>query len=231
MKKIIYSILALTTLILVSCSDDKVTDVIPSDRGTVTDDEGNTYEWVRIGDLQWTTSNAKNGECVTDLRYWDGWSYSDAFSDEEKEDFMENIYPVYGNYMTYEDALESAPEGWRLPTDEDWQKLEAALGMKNTDTEGMRGNIGYTMQQSGTGCELGLQPGGGFIWEAVYGLKELKLGEKEEFGYYWTATPAEAIDENPQAWFRKICAVNSQVGRNHTGTDRLFSVRWVRDAK
>lgn len=231
MKKLIYSIFMLTAMFMTSCSDDKAKDVIPADRGTVTDDDGNVYQWVTIGDLQWTTSNAKNGENVCNLRYWNGWSWSDALSDSEKAEFMENTYPVYGNYMTYDEALESAPEGWRLPTDEDWQKLEAILGMKNTDTEGMRGNIGYTMQQSGTGCELGLQAGGGFIWEAVYGWKELNLGEKEEFGYYWTSTPSDPIDENPQAYYRKICSVNSQVGRNHTGTDRLFSVRWVRDAK
>ena len=30
---------------------------------------------------------------------------------------------------TYEGALKAVPEGWRLPTDDDWKKLEATLGM------------------------------------------------------------------------------------------------------
>lgn len=232
MKKIIYTILSISAILFTSCGDDdKLHDIVPADRGTVTDADGNVYQWVRIGDQQWTTSNAKNGTNVTDLKYFDGWNWNNAFSASEKAEFMEETFPVYGNYFTYEDALTSAPEGWRLPTDEDWQKLETALGMKNTGNDGFRGNIGYKLQESGTGCELALMAGGGFIWEAVYGWKELRLGEKEEFGYYWTATPSDAIDESEQAWYRKICAVNEQVGRNHTGTDRLFSVRWVRDAR
>lgn len=235
MNKYSYAILVIvSSLILVSCSDDddKVNEVLPSSTGTVVDDQGNEYTWVQIGDQQWTTSNALNGELVTDLTYWNGWSYTEAFSDDEAEAFMEETYPVYGNYMTYEEALASAPEGWRLPTDEDWQKLERTLGMKDTGAEGYRGNgIGFALQEADSGCRLGLLCGGGLKWEAVYGWKELKLTETQEFGYYWTATETDAIGESRQAYYRKICAVYNKVGRNHTGTDRLFSVRWVRDAK
>lgn len=231
MKKIIYSLLSLAALLVTACSDDKVADVTPTDRGTVTDAEGNEYQWVKIGDLQWTTTNAKNGPNAANLRYFNGLTNASSFDAAQKAEFLEKTFPVYGNYLTYEEALKSVPDGWRLPSDEDWQKLEAALGMKDTDTVGMRGNIGYKMQQSGTGCELGLQTGGGFIWEASYNTKKLILGGIGDFGYYWSSTTADPIDGNKQAYFRKICAVNGQVGRNHTGVDRLFSVRWVRDAK
>ena len=30
----------------------------------------------------------------------------------------------HGNLYTWEEALAACPEGWRLPTDEDWQNLE-----------------------------------------------------------------------------------------------------------
>ncbi len=40
-----------------------------------------------------------------------------------------NNIEIYGNLLSYDDAVASTPEGWRLPTDEDWQKLEQALGM------------------------------------------------------------------------------------------------------
>ena len=35
---------------------------------------------------------------------------------------------VFGRFYSYEDALTACPEGWRLPTEEDWIALGKALG-------------------------------------------------------------------------------------------------------
>ena len=40
---------------------------------------------------------------------------------------FESDYKKYGNLYTWEEALEVCPEGWRLPTDEDWQNLEVTF--------------------------------------------------------------------------------------------------------
>lgn len=52
MKKFIYAFLTLASLAFVSCGDDddSLPNIVPQDRGTVTDNEGNVYDWVRIGD-------------------------------------------------------------------------------------------------------------------------------------------------------------------------------------
>ncbi len=76
MRKIIYMAIALAATALSSCSDDdKLPVVTPADRGTVTDDLGNQYNWVRIGDQLWTTSNAKNGTSLADAEYYTNWDW------------------------------------------------------------------------------------------------------------------------------------------------------------
>lgn len=233
MKRIKYMLLALSAVMFTACGDDdKLPEITPTETGTVTDDMGNTYEWVRIGGQDWTTTNAKNGPSAADAVYWDGWDWTDAFSSRQKADFNENIYPVYGNYLNYADALATAPEGWRLPTDEDWQRLEQALGIKDPAVSGYRGEgVGYAMQEKETGCKLGLLTGGGMTWKAVFGWKELNLDYIGEYGYYWTATPADPVMGNERAYFRKICSIDGRVDREAGTVENMMMVRWVRDAK
>ena len=131
MKKLLICLLA--SLTFMACSDDDTAPVVtPTERGTVTDNEGNVYNWVRIGDQDWTTTNAHNGEPFYNLTYYNEYleweDYIFEFSSTRKR-LRDKYVPVYGNLMKYEEAVASAPEGWRLPTDEDWKKLERTLGM------------------------------------------------------------------------------------------------------
>ena len=61
MKKYIIAIFACCWAIFSSCSDDdKLPNINPAATGEYTDErDGNTYGWVRIGDLEWMTSNLK----------------------------------------------------------------------------------------------------------------------------------------------------------------------------
>lgn len=75
MKKYIIAIFACCWAIFSSCSDDdKLPNINPAATGEYTDErDGNTYGWVRIGDLEWMTSNLKYYpeapyyECTYDL--------------------------------------------------------------------------------------------------------------------------------------------------------------------
>ena len=72
--------------------------------------EGQDYYCTKIGDLEWFRNNlgARTG----------GMPYANA-------DIMSD---VFGRFYSYEDALTACPEGWRLPTEEDWLALGEALG-------------------------------------------------------------------------------------------------------
>ena len=72
--------------------------------------EGQDYYYVAIDSLEWF----RNNMAVTT----GGAPYSNA-------EIMTN---VFGRFYNYEDALAACPEGWRLPTEDDWLALGAALG-------------------------------------------------------------------------------------------------------
>ena len=74
--------------------------------------EGQDYYYSKIGELDWFRNNiaVRNS----------GMPYANA----------EIMTDVFGRFYSYEDALKACPEGWRLPTEEDWVSLGAALGAK-----------------------------------------------------------------------------------------------------
>lgn len=239
MKKYIYMLLTIAPILFASCSnDDDLPAVKPTDRGTVTDSDGNVYEWVRIGDLQWTTSNAKNGPDVWECTYFDRFTWKHVLENyygripqSAKDDY--NLYrQSYGNLMNYASAVASAPDGWRLPTDEDWQKLERHLGMSDTGSKGCRGNgQAFRLQESGTGTELAMIPGGGFIFEPSYGWVSLTLQYQDVYGFYWTSTVDPSYIDEETVYYRKFLSGNGSIWRECSSAQQLMSVRWVKDAE
>lgn len=238
MKKLIYIWLLLAPMALSSCNDDDANVIeAPTATGTVTDDMGNTYGWVRVGDLDWTTSNARNGLPATEYEYYDNFDwvtlYNDYYASErEAMEWMENEYtPEYGNLMSYEEALASAPEGWRVPTDEDWKALERALGMTDADNIGWRGDgVASLLMASETGVGLGLQLAGGALRRQDYGRLLMTFENFKEYGYYWTSTMEPAYQDESMAYFRKLVFGVSGVERRCAHVVNLMSVRWCRNA-
>ena len=234
MKKLIYAAIALSAFAFSSCSDDdKLPDVKPADRGTVTDNLGNVYEWVRIGDQMWTTSNAKNGPALAAAQYYNNFSWKYVLDDSQVDEYEKEYMPVYGNLMTYEEAVVSAPEGWRLPSDEDWKKLERTLGMSDADSKGMRGEgVAYAMQATDSGCELGLTLGGSVVPVKSYGWIDMDWEWVGEYGYYWTSTVEPAYDaEQTFVYYRRLTANIGTVSRECMRSDCYLSVRWVKDVE
>ena len=220
--------------VMASCGNDNdlPTPSIP-DKGTVTDNEGNQYEWVQIGDLRWTTSNAKNGLFMGDKQIFNGFNFDYVFEEDEIEKLIERYLPKYGNLMNWEDALESVPDGWRIPTDEDWQKLEQCLGMKNTNSLGIRGGhgVGLSLQNPDNGIALICGGGMNKRWHDTVWFS-FEVDHVAEFGYYWSSTEAEVEREDYRAAYgRKIFSDYPGVERQKYDIEKCFSVRWVQDVK
>ena len=118
--------------VIPSCTDKK--DEITDSTSTIKDIDGNVYHTVKIGNQIWTIENLKttrlnNGEIipnVTNNLDWfnlttKGWVF------QENNDEYDNPFGKLYNWYCVEDG-NLCPEGWRVPTNEDWEILVDYLG-------------------------------------------------------------------------------------------------------
>ena len=239
MKKIFYMIIAFVVMAsFMSCGDDKDDNptVKPVATGTMTDNEGHVYKWVRIGNQDWMAENLKCGTPFYDLTVLTAWGTLKKIVNVTDFGMAKQYLTDFGNYYSYKQALDNCPEGWRLPFDEDWKKLETALGMKRNDAdqEGWRNGAANLMIQTveqGTG--LNLRFGGELCKWGYESDTDASVDTYRQYdeGMYWTST-ADTTKENECVFYRKIMPNINKVERHSATTfARYFSVRYVRDAK
>lgn len=224
-------LLPLVALTFAACSDDddSIPTVKPTASGTMTDADGNEYGWVRIGNLDWTTRNSMAGEAWIYQTYLSG-NYEEEFYYDSEEEELE-LLKTNGNYYTYEQALESVPDGWRLPTDDDWKQLEMALGMskKDADKTGWRdGAEALMVQTADEGTGLAFTFAGQLAAYYTMSFSKYHVGD---YGYYWSST-IDSTYSSPTAYIRKIMPGLNKVYRAAASTTaHYYSVRYVRDAE
>lgn len=80
--------------------------------------DGKSYFYKKIGDREWFSRNLA----------WKGAGLS--FQNCEVMD------AIYGRYYTWTEAQTACPEGWRVPSDEDWFSLAQAAGYKGEAKDG-----------------------------------------------------------------------------------------------
>lgn len=228
MKNIyLFPLLLSCIMIMTSCSKDSdnetIVDITKNVRGTYVDErDGNVYNYITIGGLDWMTDNCKYDLGDDELRaVYETQQIPGDYGVTTNAETIEK----YGYLYSFSGAQQAAPEGWRVPTDEDWKSLEIALGMTKEEADGdeWRGNGVATIMNSETGMNMVY---GGFI-----DLNSTSWASKSYFinaaGMYWTSTsPAEGL-----GYMRKILYKSNQVYRHTTKTNNKLSVRFVRDAE
>ena len=100
-----------------------------SNQGTFIDlRDGKTYHWVKIGKQIWMAENLNYGrQHLTHPREKDPSFREKGFLlDGEKYCYAEDSQNCnrYGGLYTFYVAVNACPEGWRLPSYEDWVELE-----------------------------------------------------------------------------------------------------------
>lgn len=226
----VWATMLLVVLFVAACSDDdKLPMVTPSDSGIVTDKDGNEYRWVRIGNLDWMTENLRCDapfyEDLNNPKWSSEWSGMTLRGDL---DTQKKYFSLFGNYYSWQEAVDYAPDGWRLPTDDDFKALEKLLGIKHVDSEGWREGASQMMTQEGEGTCLAFRYGGE-ICNYVYST--IGLYHPYDYGYYWTGTYAE-VNNEPAAYARMITPSRNAVNRLIILQEKhCLSVRYVRDAR
>lgn len=87
--------------------DESVTNILhPEGEKSFTDErDGNVYTYVSANGLDWMNTNVRYAE------------YGKPYQD------CPPITGLFGNLYTYDDAEKSCPEGWRIPTLDEWKTL------------------------------------------------------------------------------------------------------------
>ncbi|MDP3359642.1 MAG: FISUMP domain-containing protein [Lutibacter sp.] len=105
----------------------------------VSDVDDNIYHTIMIGSQVWMMENLKttkfrNGELIPNITSANGWANT-SFSAYSNYDNNERFVSTYGrlyNGYTINDHRNICPEGWHIPTVEEWSTLESYLGGFNS---------------------------------------------------------------------------------------------------
>lgn len=223
------------SVLLFSCKEEEEERVI--ERGTVTDVEGNVYKTVKIGDQWWMAENLKTSKfrdgsevevipASTDNQIWANVDYpACTFA-------IDSIYGFLYNQFAVQDDRNLAPEGWRIPTDEDWKKLEKAIGMNSAEAErtGWRGNEEGILLTSEFSRGWGQGPLYGtdeFGFNALPAGCRVFDGRRDVSGrtaFWWTSS-----SEGEEFWYRYLDASQTEIFRQHTYPKYAFSIRCVKE--
>jgi len=242
MKNIQYSILTLAILSLIfnSC-----TNLFNSCTNSVSDIDGNKYDVVEIGNQMWMAENLRtsrftNGDDIPNLVNDSDWNTTNnskrgAWVHFDNNVFYETVYGKLYNWHAVNDNRGLCPEGWIVPTEEDWQELEIHLGMSNTEanSRGRRGakeNVGgklkiegttyWTSPNVGATNESGFNglPGSIRFNNGGFGY----LGEVGVNGRWWSSTEAPS-----GAWSRSVYNDSTDVIKTNFNKQAGLSVRCI----
>jgi uncharacterized protein (TIGR02145 family) len=179
MKKVIFSsfaVLIVVCISIVSCkkNDPDPAPVVVTPSNQFTDSRDNkTYKTVTIGTQTWMAENLNYQGTLTAGNVY---CYND-----EPDSCVE-----YGGLYDWDAANVACPNGYRLPSDSDWQILESYLGMSDSDTNA----IGFRGTDQGTQLKVGGTSGFNAI--AVGFLLNASYTQFSEGSVYWTSTPSSS---------------------------------------
>ena len=174
--------------------------------GTLRDRDGNIYTIKIMPDNKtWMTSNLN-------INIPGSYGYENA---EQKSN-------QYGRLYTWKSAQEGCKllgEVWRLPTNEEWQKMAKWYG-------GVRGDS----DDDGKAAYQALINGGNAAFNAVYGgsrdSADGSYARVDAHGFYWTATESDVAN----AWFYNFGKNGKILNRHQDGQKHMaISVRCIKD--
>jgi len=196
---------------------------------TVTDIDGNVYRTVRIGDQVWMAENLKvnryrNGDMIPNIIENEKWKRmnSGAWCNYNNEQILDSKYGKLYNWFAANDIRNIAPNGWHLPTNEDWLKLIEFLGGEEFTGGKLKNNESANWKNTNNGetNKNGFSPlFGGYRYSnsTFYDLG---------FNSYWWSSLEAGIYF---AWNIYLSSKEIKANRSHNNKVCGFSVRCIKD--
>jgi len=192
-----------------------------------------TYGSVSIGSQEWMDGNLsvttfRNGDIIAEVKTTEEWEeakwekkpawcyYNSDASGEKKNGRLYNWYAV-------NDPRGLAPEGWKIPADEDWDRLRTYLGISNAG-EKIKSTGGWKNNGNGSG-ETGFNglPAGFRDYDGSF------IMEGSE-GYWWSSTNTDpSDDDSPWASCRYLSYEDSYLHKHNMSKGAGLSVRCIKE--
>lgn len=162
----------------------------------ITDIDGNVYQTVKIGNQIWTASNLKtthyrNGDPIPNLQDETDWNDqlpTGAYCSYGNNANTAETYGLLYNWYALDDSRGLAPDGWRIPTPEEFYQLMAYLGEEGGGNLKATGTVYWHSPNTGATNTTGFAAlAGGH--RTYYGSFEY-MGER---GNFWTDLGVSSI--------------------------------------
>ena len=174
----------------------------PVSATTVTDIDGNVYPVIIIGTQTWMKENLKttryqNGEAIPTGLSDASWAAttSGAFAIYNNDAANNTVYGKLYNWYAATDSRKIAPQGWHVPSREEWETLITFLG-ESPIAGGEMKETGLTHWNT---PNVGASNSSGFTGLAGGSRSNLSYGFIGDGGYWWSTTeylPASAEAES-----------------------------------
>jgi len=232
----------------------KTSEPYSNDSGTFIDPRDNQeYNWIKIGNQIWMAENLNatcyfdgkplvNGTGISDIGNKDSVKYYFWYNDDSLE-----YADTYGALYTWSASMNGeassdfnpsciqgiCPDGWHLPSDNEWKELEMYLGLSQVEAgwTGLRGHdSGGKLKEAGTvyweSPNEGATNSTGFT--ALPGGYRFQDGNFSQIGKiadFWSSTEADINF----AWYRKLLYTVSSVSRSNHSKTCGCSVRCIKN--
>lgn len=230
-KTILLLLILFTSIMFTNCSEED-SNGAQNSTSTVTDIDGNVYHTIKIGNQTWMVENLRtthynDGTEIPNVLYQEDWSSlsTGAYCNYDNAKSYASVYGrLYNWYSVNTGKL--APEGWRVPTDDDFTELVlycggsdvAASKLRETgtehwenDAEGITNESGFSAR--GAGYRRGETPFGAGIFDLI-----------KVRTYFWTTTEFESV----YSWYFVSSRIDIFRGEE-TDKKQGYSVRCIKD--
>lgn len=235
-RTLLVYILSLVLVVMACEKVDEESEEETVDPNAIMDIDGNIYTSVIIGDQEWMVENLKvthyrDGNAIAKIVDATEWfnSTAGAYCSYNNDDTNAEIYGSLYNWYAVKDSQNIAPEGWHVPSDDEWKALEVFLGMNQeiADQAFWRGPdvSGKLRTVDGWNIENGANNESGF--------SALPGGARDEEGvYFWAGSHATfwtSTEDYYGPWDRILADTTSNIFRYPYHWNAGFSIRCVRD--
>jgi uncharacterized protein (TIGR02145 family) len=209
--------------------------------GRMTDQDGNIYKTIVIGNQEWMAENLKvshyrNGDIIANVPENSLWSSltTGAWCYNYNESFSECPFGKIYNWYTVADQRNVCPADWHVPTDSEWNDLIGFLDSSfdpnssfNPTTVYQSSSAGVKMKSNWLDLSQYATNESGFSGILSGGRTADGTFSSGNVGIWWSSSENEA--NNSTAWYRAIYSDNGFVGRNDEFKQVGLSVRCLKD--